>query len=150
MTNSEPTYKIGDKVDVHDEVGTIVKVKGKDLYEIRFHYGTVEVHDDDIEGISSHVQNAATCTCGDDSAEHRYGTSECLSCDCKKFKVKNADDKCSICGKHVPYGEGRYKDDKVVCSECTYGKIGNTFGSYKNTQLTRLEEGRVRYGRRDA
>ena len=102
-------FKVGDRVDVHDEVGVIVKVIGDgQAYKVRFHYGEVTVNEMDIEGVSAHfdaenggwvdgkvdIREDATCPkCGDSgrlSWSVKYGM--CVDCATKRNEtpVKNA------------------------------------------------------------
>ncbi len=115
----ENTYSIGDHVDVHGEVGVVVKVKGNDLYLIRFNYGTVEVHDDDIEGISSHYENATAdllkeTTCPFCGADNQRGWTKCRICHRTPEKAQADVDSFMNATKTGTCDECGDKDVKVV------------------------------------
>lgn len=136
MANATDDYKVGDRIDVHGEVGVITKVKGNGAYMVNFHYGTVEVGEKDIDGISSHFENGTNdhlkglkypiyycVTCDEginkDSAGHEGHNIEKIE---KPGNRENADsEKCSRCGTKVGATGVEHGDD-VYCVDCAVEK----------------------------
>ena len=126
-------FQIGDRVDVHGEVGVITAIKrdGK-AYNIRFHYGTVNVEESDIEGIANHVSNASDedlCKgCGHERHQHEDGKCVVKDCGCANFELRNANGwptplKCSF----IEPGVVLYQDvGMVLVQKTVLDKMANS------------------------